>query len=90
MNIEGKMGTCSTCKHWEENQPQSEDDIELGIVAPIYDSIEWGKCLLSATHNGEIKEGAIFASVDWESYNSILLTRPSFGCNQWSAKDANL
>lgn len=80
------MGTCATCKHWEENQPQSEEDEELGYPVHVINTIGFGKCLLAHSQNGNIDEHRQAVAIDWESYQAVLLTRPAFECNQHEPK----
>lgn len=79
------MGTCETCKYWDENLPQSIEDVELGYeVHPFY-TFGWGKCKIAESHNGNIGTFPLLA-MDAETYHAHLITRPSFGCNQYEAK----
>lgn len=78
--------TCQTCKHWEENQPQSEEDREIGFLVHELDTPGWGKCAITESHDGELGDG-LAVSMDYEAYHSVLLTRPAFGCNQHEAKE---
>lgn len=78
--------TCQTCKHWEENQPQSEEDREVGAGVHELDTPGWGQCVLTETHNGNFTQ-SLAVAMDAEAYHAVLLTRPAFSCNQHEAKE---
>lgn len=80
------MKTCNTCKYWEVLIEYNDDTWTEEIVDNI------GSCKRHAYLERyaaieALKEGQAFAAIDYEGYDSDILTRGDiFSCNQYQAK----
>ncbi len=77
--------SCKTCGHWGGDESASATRLGLRQCVRARDVSD--DLAVTAYDSGATAEPAEFCSVDFEGYQSRVLTGPDFGCIHWKARE---